>query len=385
MTQLVAMPGPRATTEPTHHSPRPSIHAGAWWLWAVGLAAAASRTTNVAILSLIAAVALTVVWACREPSPLDGAHVAFAKLAAGVIVVRMVLQVVFAPRLPGTVAFTLPSVATPRWADGISVGGPVTVESLLAGFTTAARLGVILLCVGAANTLTTPARLLKSMPGVLYEAAVAVSVAVSSTPQAIVVARRLRTTRRLRGRPTRGLRGLRGTALPVLEGALERSLTLAASMDARGYGRRAARGHRTRLAPIALLAGLVAVAVGTYGALSPGPANAIALPGLVLGALAIGASLALGSRGGTRTRYRPIPWDRRGAAIALAGIAPFVVTFVVDRSAPDALVPSASALAVPALPAAMVVAAIVALAPLLISPYLDRPRPSTDPAVRSRS
>ena len=30
-----------------------ALHPGAWWLWAVGLAAAASRTTNPLLLALV--------------------------------------------------------------------------------------------------------------------------------------------------------------------------------------------------------------------------------------------------------------------------------------------------------------------------------------------
>ena len=45
------------------------------------------------------------------------------------------------------------------------------------------------------------------------------------------------------------LRGLRGIAVPVLEGALDRSLQLATSMDARGYGRRSDTGRLRRGLP----------------------------------------------------------------------------------------------------------------------------------------
>ena len=45
------------------------LHPGAWWLWAAGLAVAASRTTNPLLLLLIVAVAGYVVAARRSPSP----------------------------------------------------------------------------------------------------------------------------------------------------------------------------------------------------------------------------------------------------------------------------------------------------------------------------
>jgi hypothetical protein len=47
---------------------------------------------------------------------------------------------------------------------------------------------------------------------------------------------RVRTARRLRGRPDRGVRAFLGSVMPVLEGALERAVDLAAAMDLR-FGR----------------------------------------------------------------------------------------------------------------------------------------------------
>ena len=335
MTATASVPGERSRHAPTQVVRDRPLHPGAWWLWAIGLAATASRTSNALILGLVVAVVSLVVWACRTPSPLAHAYRLFLRLALVVILLRLVLQILFSPRLPGHVIVTLPSASLPEWAAGISLGGPVTVESLVAGFLSAARLAVVLICVGAVNTLTSPGRLLRSLPAVLYEAGVAVTVALSSTPEAILSVERVREARLLRGRPTRGPAGLRGTAIPVLEGALSRSLTLAASMDARGYGRRAARGTRHRVAAAALVCGLVALCVGAYGLLAPGPGRSLGLPGLGVGAAVCGLSLVVGSAGDVRTRYRPIRWDGRATAVAVGGVLPFAATFVVAALDPQ--------------------------------------------------
>ena len=118
---------------------------------------------------------------------------------------RMVLEMLFGVRLPGTVLFTLPSIDLPDWAAGVSLGGPVTVEMLLDGFTQGLRLAVVLACFGAANTLASPYRLLRSLPTVLYEAGVVVTVALSFAPQVVMAAGRRRQARRLRGRTDKGL------------------------------------------------------------------------------------------------------------------------------------------------------------------------------------
>lgn len=347
---------------------RRPIHPGAWWTWAIGLAATSARTSNLAVLALIAAVVIAVVWACRVPSPLAHAHALFLRLALAVIVVRMILQIIFAPRLPGHVLFTLPEAELPAWAAGISIGGPVTLESLVGGFTAAARLALVMICIGAVNTLTTPSRLLRSLPAVLYEAGVAVTVALTATPQAVISTERLREARLLRGRPTRGPAALRGIAVPVLDGALSRSLTLAASMDARGYGRRALTGSNRRWSGAVLLIGLITLCIGAYAVLAPGSGRSLGPPALGAGTICCGAGLLWGSRGGVRTRYRPIRWDLRATLLAVSGAAPLVATFLV---APIDLEPPTVPLTLPSVPLAMVIGLVIALGPMIVAPSAE--------------
>ena len=73
----------------------------------------------------------------------------------------------------------LPEVPLPDWALGVHLLGPLTRESLLFAVYDGLRLGTIVLCVGAANSLANPKRLLRSMPAALYEIGTALVVAVS--------------------------------------------------------------------------------------------------------------------------------------------------------------------------------------------------------------
>jgi hypothetical protein len=57
-----------------------------------------------------------------------------------------------------------PVAAVAEWAAGVRVGGEVTLESLAAGFADGVRLATMIVCVGAANALTGPTRLLRSVP-----------------------------------------------------------------------------------------------------------------------------------------------------------------------------------------------------------------------------
>ena len=88
--------------------------------------------------------------------------------------------------------FTLPEVPLPDAAAGIRIGGPVTLEALLAALYDGLRLATLLLCVGAANALANPKRLLRAMPAALYEVGVAVMVALSLAPQLIESGQRVR-------------------------------------------------------------------------------------------------------------------------------------------------------------------------------------------------
>lgn len=293
----------------TRAARRRLLHPGAWWLWATGLAAAAMHTTNPLLLAGIVAVVSYVVAARRQATPWAKSFGSFFKLALFVIAFRVVLQILLGTRYPGTVIFPLPELSLPAWAGGVTIGGPVTVEMILDAIYSSLRLAVVLVCFGAVNALCSPYRLLRSLPAVLYEAGVVVTVALSFAPQAVLALARVREARRLRGRTIRGVRGLRGMAMPVLETALERSVALAASMDTRGYGRRGdqAPGAR-RLTGIATGVGLLAVCVGVYLLLDASTPRVLALPVLGAGSAALSVVLFSKGRHTMRTRYRADPW-----------------------------------------------------------------------------
>ena len=360
----------------------PTLHPVAWWLWAGALAAAAARTTNPAILGLVVAVAGYVVTARRGDAPWARSFGSLVRLALVVVVIRTLVQAGFGIRLPGHTLVTLPSLGLPSWAAGVSIGGPVTTESLAGALCEGLRLGAILACIGAANSLASPFRLLRCVPACLYEAAVAITVSISFTPEVVASVGRVREARRLRGRATSGVAGMRGIAVPVLEGALEHSVALAASMDSRGFGRRAISAGRQRLASGATLVGLGALAVGVYGILDTGAPAAIGLPAVGLGALGVTAGLAAGSRG-ARTRYRPDRWSAREWAVTASGVAALAAVIALGHVDPQVLRQQVNPLVAPSLPPVALLGIAVALLPAVVAPSQSRrakPDPATEPA-----
>ena len=344
------------------------LHPVAWWIWAIGVAAAAARTTNPVVLALLAAAVMNVAVARRQPGPAGRAVGVFVRLGLIVIAIRVLLTVLVGARLPGTTVFTLPSVDLPDWAAGVSLGGPVTWEQVLGAVYGGLQLAVILGCFGAVNAVSSAYRLLRSLPPVLHEAGVAVAVAVTLAPQLVVSVGRVRAARRLRGRPG-GLRGVRGTVMPVLEDALERSVRLAASMDVRGYGRTAAVSPGARRASsAALLVGLAGVVVGSFALLDGSAPAVLRIPMLVLGVGASLVGLALAGRRIHRTVYRPDPWALPEWLVSACGVGAAACMAVADSGA--VLAPPTQPLTWPTVTALAVLPAVFAVAPAWLSPPL---------------
>jgi energy-coupling factor transport system permease protein len=315
----------------------------------------------------------------RTDAPWARSYTAFVKLGLAVLVIRLAFAVVLGSPIPGThTLLTLPEVPLPDWAQGIRLGGRVTAEGVLFALYDGLRLAALLICVGAANALANPARLLKSLPGALYEAGVAVVVAMTFAPHLVADVQRLRAARRLRGRPDRGIRGLLQVGLPVLEGALERSVALAAAMDSRGYGRTAEVPARVRRTTAALtLGGLLGVCAGTYGVLTAA-GGTYGLPVLLAGLAAALAGLRLGGRRSPRTRYRPDPWGVRASLVGASGAAVAVLLILCEAYDSAALHPTVVPLTAPDLPLWPAAALLVGLLPSFAVPGPPAPATSAE-------
>lgn len=345
------------------------LHAGAWWIWAMGLAAAASRTTNPILLALILGVVAFVVAARRPPGPLTNAFRGYLIVAFAVIGIRVVFRMLLGGGFGDTILFTLPRLPLPDWATGVVIGGPVTAESVVAALYDGLRLATILVCVGAANTLADPRRLLRSLPRALYDVGAAVAVALSLAPQLVESIRRVNRARRLRGEPGRGLAGLRSLVVPVLGDALDRSIALAAAMDTRGYGRvlSGSRSPRRSAGAVAAVA-LVMMTFGVFGLAGGAIATPAAIAWLAGGIGAAAAAMALGGRTVGRTVYRPDRWGSEGWLVAGSGLVAAIGTWATGFVDPVGLAPGVQPLVWPTLAPTAAVAILVAAVPAWLAP-----------------
>jgi energy-coupling factor transport system permease protein len=340
-----------------------ALHPVAWWLWAIGLATAVSRTTNPLLLLLVLAVLAFVVSNRRSEAPWARAFRYYFLLALSVVLIRVVFRVVFASGVGPTdhILFRLPILPTPSWYAGVQIGGPVSLEATLSAVFDGLRLGVLLCCVGAANALANPKRALRVLPGALYELGVAVVVAISIAPQLIESAQRVRLARRLRADHGHGFHALRGIVIPVVEDAFERSLLLAAAMDSRGYGRAgtASRASR-RLTGTLMIVGMLGLCVGVYGLLDGTTPWVLGVPTLAAAAVVCAAALVLGSRRVSTSRYRPDPWAWPEWVVAGCGATCAVVLLVSTGYSGADLNPTLSPLQWPAFPVVPALAILLA-------------------------
>ena len=289
------------------------LHPLAWLVWLIGAAGVAgalgSPVYQLPLLGVLAAVYL----AGHADAPWARAFPLFLRLGVIVLVLRTILAAAGGDAAP-PVLFRLPQLRLPGGVA--SLGGPVSAGALAGGFRDGLTVLLLVAAFGAFNACVGPSRLLRLVPGFLFEAGLVVTVALAFVPQTVIGLNRTLEAQRLRGHRPRGLRDLGPLLLPLLAGGLERALTLAEAMEARGYGRHRPGAGQGRGAAMLGLAGLVAGLLGAFALLAGNAAwSARAL---------LGAS----SRRSGRTRHRQERWRRADSLVAAAALAALAAVVV---------------------------------------------------------
>jgi len=211
-----------------------------------------------------------------------------------------------------------PLIELPAWrwthesgATLFQIGGAITLESLVYSACAALALFAVIAALAAFNTLVNHYSLLRNVPPFLYQAGAVVSIALTFIPQLFQAQREIREAQALRGADPRRPREWGPFAAALLGEGLERAMTLAESMEARGFcGPPGERALARRL----IIAGGLALIL--YGALAPSLLNLVGWPFSLAGGALIVLILWRIARHNRRSRYRRELWRRRDSALA---------------------------------------------------------------------
>jgi energy-coupling factor transport system permease protein len=338
-----------------------TFHTRAWLVWLASAATVILAQRNpVATLSALGG--LLIVATAFAPRAPEGRSAAFfLKLGILFLVLRVVLFGLTGHTGPTTLV-TLPTLNLPGWIGGFALGGRVTAEVLAQAAAEGLRIAAFLVCFGVFLSVVEISSVIRLLPRFLFEAGLVVGIAITFVPVLLRSAAQVRDAQRLRGHRFRGARALRPLVLPVLANGMERSLTLAESMETRGYGRVRAGAQRAEAhARTVVLAGLLLLAAG--GGLVLFGRLVGAAPALV-GAALTGAGLRALSLAVPRTRYRPGRSGAGDVALVAATVSVAVVAIVARGSADWTAYPAVRA---PALDLRLVALGLGLAAPVVLA------------------
>ncbi|MCI0577775.1 MAG: energy-coupling factor transporter transmembrane protein EcfT [Chloroflexi bacterium] len=292
----------------------PSYNPRAWLVWVLAAALLVMVARNplyTVILLLVSQVAL----ATRAAGP-GGRKWPFWSLGLFIVLVSAVYNSLFV-HVGQTVLLRLPA--------GLPLlGGPVTLEAMVAGAANGLVLLALLSVFTALNALVPAGELVRLMPAALHDLGLVILIALTYVPETGRHLQRIREAQAIRGHRLRGLRDWRPVVIPLLVGGLERSLQLAEAMVARGYGATAGAQHSLAIRLVSFL-GLLAAFTGWLLAYWLG------WPGWLL--LAAGAGVLAGllwvaGRRSPRSQYRPLPWRPRDSLLVAVALLPLLVALL---------------------------------------------------------
>jgi energy-coupling factor transport system permease protein len=306
------------------------LHPIAWVAWTAAVAVSATLTQNPFYLAILLGIVAIQFVAAGKHHPSAQGWRSLLRLVLGLALLVIPFNALNA-HAGDHVLLHLP----PSWP---LIGGPITLEAVLWGASTALGLLVLLILFGTFNLVVDQAQILRLTPSFIYEAGLVVSIALTFVPQMMISAKEIREAQRIRGHRIKGLRDMLPLVVALLTTGLERSLQLAESMEARGFG----SARPVPAAQDVLLKALSVLALtGVLG-------SAFALTyfaGLAwLGWSGLGASVLLlvgvfwaQGRRVHRTRYRRERWSWRDAAVIGASAAVLGLLIAVRIAQPPAL------------------------------------------------
>lgn len=291
----------------------------AWGIWLVAGGTAVVLAQNPVYLLVL----LWVGWLVGESCQHSAAPLQLNLLRLGAIM--LLLGMVFhglSVHVGTHVLFALP--ASWPW-----VGGNITLEGLAYGLLNALVLLTMLVWFMSFNRVVRTADLVRMVPKGFRDLGTVLLIGMSYVPELLNHLQSIREAQAIRGHQLRSWRDWQPILLPLLIGGLERAMSLAEAMVARGFG--AVRESRLRWqGQLLLLVGITAVLAGWLAWFWVRWLGWLLMAGGV--ALVVGLVWALG-RDVHVTRYEERPLTAADWAISLASLLVIVLLFMLRQPA----------------------------------------------------
>lgn len=249
----------------------------------------------------------------------------FLTLAVVLIAFRTVLSALTG-HTGDTILVELPAFRLPELLGGSTLGGKITAEVVATALAEGLRIASVLACFGAFLAVTETIELIRLLPRFLFEAGLVVNIALAFAPLLARTVREAQEAQRMRGGRSR----VAPLVVPVLGGALERSISLAEAMDSRGYGRKSDSSAGTQWRWLAALASITLTSSGSFWALKRDSTPA-ALVAIAAGTALIVALVGL-NRTVPRSRYRRRRFTAADKWVALVAAGTVLVALVLAAS-----------------------------------------------------
>lgn len=296
--------------------------ARAWVLWALATAILTILTRNplYVFIILLATQLVSLRWQYAE-APLK---LPLWRLALVIISFSTLFNLLFV-HLGQTTLLTLPE----GWP---LLGGGLTLESAIYGATNGLMLLTLLVVFMTFSSVVPGGDLIYLTPRLFHSLGLVLLIALTYVPETRRHWQQIREAQAIRGHALHGWRDLRPVLLPLLVGGLERALSLAEVMVARGYGA-TAETRQPLLAQLILLLGLGATFSGWLLGYWLGWPGWVLLGSGVLILLLL--MWALGERNPAR-RYAERQWGWREGVLAATAVVPLLCLLIpwpfLDRS-----------------------------------------------------
>lgn len=285
------------------------------WAWVIWIATAAIITmvarNPLYILTILVIAQLVTIIFGRHGRSLD---FPIRRFGLTIVILSTIYMVLFV-HVGDTVLLNLPA-----WP---LIGGPITLEAAVEGAINGLILVTLLVVFLALNSILPIDELIRLLPTAFHDVGIVILITMTYVPETRRHLERIKQAQAIRGHKLQGIRDWQPIIIPLLIGGLERSMRLAETMVARGYGATQAK-ESNRIDKTLTLVALTGALAGWILAILMG------WPGWLLMLLAIGAIGLILFRQGARqkrNRYIKADWHIQDGLMILVAIFALVLVF----------------------------------------------------------